>query len=110
MAHLVVEGRAGDPAAAADAGQPLVGAAMTVLLRLDQGLLERVHEDLSRPHPHAGARGAFVSCRPAPLRGGAVMLLGQDLHPVLDEDYERNDMVAAMLGAGAFRRILQYAY
>jgi hypothetical protein len=33
-----------------------------------------------------------------------------DLHPVLDEDYERDNTVGAMLGAGAFRRILQFAY
>ena len=83
---------------------------MTVLLRLDQQLFEDVHEDLSRPHAHAGERVAFLSCRPASLRGGALLLLGQALHPVLDEDYDRDDMVGAMLGAGAFRKILQHAY
>jgi hypothetical protein len=83
---------------------------MSVLLRIDARLLARIHEDLSRPHPHAGERVAFLSCRPAALRGGAVALLGQELHRVLDEDYEHNDMVGAMLGSSAFRRILQYAY
>ena len=83
---------------------------MTVLLRLDQRLLEQVHEDLSRPHAYAGERVTFLTCRPASLRGGAVLLLGQALHPVLEEDYERNHTVGAMLGAGAFRRILQHAY
>ena len=63
-----------------------MGTAMTVLLRLDRELLDRVHEDLSRPHAHAGERVAFLTCRPASLRGGAVMLLGQELHPVLDQD------------------------
>lgn len=53
---------------------------------------------------------AFVSCRPVPLRDNALALLGQDLHPVADDDYERDNTVGAMLGAGAFRRILQVAY
>ena len=51
-----------------------------------------------------------MSCRTAALRAGAIVLLGLDLHPVLDEDYERDDSVGAMLGPGAFRRILQVAY
>ena len=79
-------------------------------LRLTKELLDRVHVDLSRPHPFAGERVAFMSCRPAALRAGAVVLLGLNLHPVLDDDYERNDTVGAMLGSGAFRRILQLAY
>lgn len=83
---------------------------MTVELRLTRHLLERVHADLSRPHPYAWERIAFLTCQPAPLRAGAMVLLGLDVHPVVDGDYERDDTVGAMLGAGAFRRILQVAY
>jgi hypothetical protein len=83
---------------------------MSVELRVTRQLLERVHADLSRPHPFAWERVGFICCRPAALRAGAIVLLGLDLHPVRDEDYERDDTAGAMLGSGAFRRILQFAY
>ncbi len=83
---------------------------MSVELRLTRELLNQVHRDLSRPHPHAGERVAFLTCLPAVLRGSAVVMLGQMLHPVVDEDYERDDTVGAMLGSAAFRKILQVAY
>ena len=79
-------------------------------MRLARDLLERIHADLSRPHRYAGERVAFLTCRPAPLRAGALTLLGLNLHSVADDDYERDDTVGAMLGAGAFRGILQVAY
>jgi hypothetical protein len=83
---------------------------MTVELRLTRDLLERLHADLARPHPFASERVTFMSCRPAALRAGGIVLLGVDIHPVRDEDYERDDTVGAMLGSGAFRQILQFAY
>src|SRR6267154_2363907 len=83
---------------------------MSIELRLTRSLLERTHADLSRPHPYAWERITFLSCRPALLREVGTVLLGLDLHPVLDDDYERDNTVGAMLGAGAFRRILQFAY
>ena len=83
---------------------------MTFHLRLTRVLLERVHADLSRPHPHALERVAFISCRQAQLWNGDLELLVQDLHPVADDDYEHDATVGAMLGASAFRRALQIAY
>jgi len=73
-------------------------------------LLERTHADLSRPHPFAAERIAFISCRPAAMQGGATLLLASDLHSVLDADYEQDDFAGAMLGSGAFRSILKRAY
>ena len=82
---------------------------MKVELRITAQLLNRVHTDLSRQHPFACERVAFISCKPAALRTGT-LLVANDLHPVLDEDYERDSSVGAMLNGGAFRRILQFAY
>jgi hypothetical protein len=87
-----------------------VGFAMSVELRLTRELLYAVHEDLSRPHPYAAERVGFVTFRPAILRGGALALLGEALHPVADEDYEDDPTVGAMLGSSAFRKILELAY
>ena len=79
-------------------------------LRLAQDLLSAVHTDLSRPHPFAFERVAFLTCRVAPLREDGLVLLAAEHHVVNDEDYERDDTVGAMLGARAFRRMLQLAY
>ena len=83
---------------------------MNFELRLTRTLLEAIHADLSRPHPYAWERVTFLSCCASPLRADALALLGLDLHTVADEDYERDQTVGAMLGAGAFRKILQFAY
>jgi len=79
-------------------------------LRMTRSLLERLHADLDRPHPHAAERVAFLTCRPAPVSHEQMVLLGVEINPVRDEDYEEDTSVGAMLGAGAFRRIMQVAY
>lgn len=79
-------------------------------LRFPGELFDRLHADLSRPHSYSHERVTFLSCKPAALPGGALTLLATALHPVLDEDYERDDTVGAMLGGGAFRRVLQIAF
>lgn len=83
---------------------------MTPHLRLTRALLERIHADLSRPHTHAAERVAFLTCRPARLSNDALMLLAVDLHPVADDHYEEDSTVGAMVGAAAFRSMLQLAY
>jgi hypothetical protein len=81
---------------------------MTVQLRLTRNLLSRTHADLSRRHPFAAERVAFISCKPATIIAGTT-LVAEDLHPVRDDDYEEDETAGAMLGSGAFRSILQYA-
>jgi hypothetical protein len=81
---------------------------MKVQLRLKRELLDRTHADLSRRHPFAAERVAFLICRPAAISGGTT-LVGDALHQVHDSDYEEDDTAGAMLGSGAFRSILQFA-
>lgn len=87
-----------------------MGTAVTVELRLTRQLLESVQIDLSRPHPFAAERVTFLTAFPASLGAQGLVLLAAAHHPVQDEHYERDDTVGAMLGAAAFRRMLQVAY
>ena len=82
---------------------------MKVHAKIPRSLLMEISNDLQRQHPFAFERVAFVSFRPADLRDG-ILLMATDLRSVRDEDYERDDSVGAMLGSGAFRMALQYAY
>lgn len=105
-----MEQRAGNASVASNAPGTPLGAAMKYELRLTRNLLGRLHADLDRPHPHAAERVAFLTCRPAPVSREQMILLGAEIHPVRDDDYEQDTSVGAMLGAGAFRRIMQVAY
>lgn len=83
---------------------------MNTMLRLTDRMLETIHTDLDRPHAFAGERVGFLTCGVADLSGGGLCLYGADYHPVADEDYEDDPRAAAMLGPGAFRKILQRIY
>lgn len=83
---------------------------MTVIFRITSGLLRQLHEDLSRVHPFAFERVAFLSCKSAKLEGDGIAVLAHSLHPIADEDYERSITMGALLGSAAFRKILQYGY
>ena len=83
---------------------------MTTTLRLTDRLMETIHADLDRPHAFALERAGFLTCGVADLPGGGLCLYGAVYHPVADEDYEDDPRAAAMLGAGAFRKILQRIY
>src|ERR1051325_3411888 len=81
---------------------------MKLHLRLSREFLALTQADLSRRHPFAAERVAFISCRPAAITGGA-MLIAEALHPVPDDHYEEDEKAGAMLGSSAFRSILQFA-
>ena len=83
---------------------------MKIEFRATGELIRALHADLSRRHAHAHERVAFLSCQPAALPDGGLLLLAQALHPVDDEDYEPSNEVGALLGGAAFRKALQYAY
>jgi hypothetical protein len=82
---------------------------MKLHAKITRSLFIQILHDLARPHPFALERVVFVSFRPADLRDG-ILLLANNLHTIRDDDYERNDNVGAMLGSGAFRMALQFAY
>ncbi|HET6912250.1 MAG TPA: hypothetical protein VFH71_02775 [Rhodanobacteraceae bacterium] len=83
---------------------------MKTVLRLPERLLETIHADLNRPHPFAGERDGFLTCGVASLPAGGLGLYGATYYPVADDDYEDDLRAAAMLGSGAFRKILQRIY
>lgn len=83
---------------------------MKSVLRITSGLLEQIHEDLSRPHDFAGERVAFLSCRTAGLGKDGILFLAHSMHVVADEDYERSNTMGALISGNAFRKVLQYCY
>lgn len=83
---------------------------MKLLFKITDVLLREVHADLDRPHAFAGERVGFLTCGTAGLSGRGVGIYGASYHPVADDDYLPDKRAAAMLGPGAFRKILQQAY
>jgi hypothetical protein len=82
---------------------------MRCIYRLRQALLERVHRDLSRPHPFAAERVGFFFGRAARSDAQALVLLATDYEPVADDDYVVDPLVAAMMSATAIRKALERA-
>ena len=83
---------------------------MKLTFRITDKLLDEVHADLSRPHPFAAERVGFLTCGVGDLPGDGLAIYAATYHPVLDEDYVDDHRAAAMLGPGAFRKMLQIAY
>lgn len=80
-----------------------------IQLKITQQLREEMLQDLARGHPFAAERVGFLSCRPAAMPGG-LLVLGISYHPVADEDYLPDSRVGAMMGPAAIRKALQFAY
>src|SRR5712692_7407108 len=83
---------------------------MRVLFKITGSLLQRVRNDLARSHDFAAERVGFVSCRVGTLESRGLIILAHDYHPVADSDYVDDKTVAAMMGSGAIRKALQFAY
>jgi hypothetical protein len=82
---------------------------MKVELKITQSLRAAILTDLARPHDFAAERVGFIHCHPGVIRDGVVLIAG-DYAAVADEDYVDDPTVGARIGAGAFRKALQYAY
>lgn len=82
---------------------------MTVHLKIDGALLDKVRQDLHRPHPFACERVGFFTAGAADL-GDRLLLLVRDYRPVADEDYEIDRKVGAKIGSAAMRKAVQSAY
>lgn len=82
---------------------------MKIIFKTTRNLEDAILKDLARPHPIAAERVGFVSCRVANQRAGLV-ILAEQFHSVADEDYLDNPDVGAMMGSGAIRKALQFAY
>lgn len=83
---------------------------MTAMFKIADDLVRTIHEDLSRHHPFALERVGFITCNVANLADDGIALYAAAYHPVADDDYIRDRSAAAMLGPGAFRKILQRVY
>jgi hypothetical protein len=82
---------------------------VTIHLRFTAPLWAAIHADLDRPHQFAHERVAFVSCRPAALQVG-LLLLAHDFHPVADNHYESGSGAGAMISGAAFSKALGLAH
>ncbi|MEQ1597231.1 MAG: hypothetical protein ABL985_19285 [Casimicrobium sp.] len=82
---------------------------MNAIFRIEHRLLLAIHADLDRHHRFAAERVGFIACRIAKLPAG-FLVLAQSYHGVSDDDYEDDPYVGAMMGAGAIRKALQFAY
>ena len=83
---------------------------MKATFRIWSDLLGNIYTDLRQPHAFAGERVGFLTCRVGRLLGDDFVILAQQWHAVADEDYVDDASVGAMIGAAAFRKILQYGY
>lgn len=81
---------------------------MRVVFRCTNGFLERLEQDLRRPHSHAAERVGFIAVRAASFAEG-LLLLAQDYYPVEDADYIRDDSVGALIGPEGLRKALEIA-
>ncbi len=82
---------------------------MKVEFKIPTGLVHEIRTDLARPHAYAAERVGFIHCRVAAIRDG-IIVIGEGYRPVEDEDYLDDATVGAMIGAGAIRKALQFAY
>lgn len=82
---------------------------MKAVFRINRTLVDQIHEDLSRPHRFAHERVGFVACKTAALQDG-LLVLAESYRPIHDDDYEDDRTVGAMMGPGAIRKALQFAF
>lgn len=82
---------------------------MKIHLRISNRLLARIHSDLVRPHPFAAERVGFIPCRVSATKRG-FLVLPETYLPVEDADYLDDSRVGAMMGPGAIRKALQFAF
>ncbi|MCQ8870361.1 hypothetical protein NP945_00805 [Mesorhizobium sp. LMG17149] len=82
---------------------------MKILVKISGGLLDRVREDLQRPHHFAHERVGFLTAGVAACRDGLLLLIRGYL-PVDDGDYEPSRAVGARIGSNAMRKAVQAAY
>ncbi|MCU1295182.1 MAG: hypothetical protein JWP08_4032 [Bryobacterales bacterium] len=83
---------------------------MKVQFRITLKLLKEIRTDLNRPHAFALERVGFIYCRFAWLSKSELVILAHDYEPVDDAHYEDDREFGAVIGVGAFRRVLTRTY
>jgi hypothetical protein len=79
-------------------------------LRASPFLWRAIHQDLSRPHPHAHERVGFAFANAAKLHGGGLGLYLSLYRTVPDESYIYDPHVGALIDGDALRDAMQFAY
>ncbi|HEX7935788.1 MAG TPA: hypothetical protein VF573_22350 [Paraburkholderia sp.] len=82
---------------------------MTVTITIPGELLKQVQEDLRRPHPFAGERVGFITCRPSRVND-AWHLTAMQYEAVADGEYIDDPTVGASVSGAAFRRLMMRAH
>jgi len=82
---------------------------MDIRLKLPSLLLQQIRTDLLKPHSFAAERVGFVSCGVGAIASG-IAVMAHGYHPVDDGDYVDDPRYGAMMGSGAIRKALQFAY
>jgi ThiF family len=78
-------------------------------LRFSRSLIDRIRDDLARPHPIAYERIGFVTCRLGRGRDGELLVLARDYLPVDDAHYLLDKSVGAKINSAAIRAAMQHA-
>lgn len=82
---------------------------MSIFLRIPSRLLERVRQDLHRPHRIAAERIGWLFTRDAHCGPANALALAFDYEGVPDVEYLSDDTVGAKVGGRELRRVLQRA-
>lgn len=83
---------------------------MRTIFKITHGELEAIRTDLQRPHDFAFERVGFIGCRFGRLQPVGRAILAAEYLPVADEDYVNAPGYGALIGADAFRKVLQHVY
>jgi hypothetical protein len=107
LARLFLEASSNGPAACANGRSSPETAAMSIHFKLTRPLLERVRDDLDRPHGFAGERMGFLFTRGGAGVNVSRIVIATDYVPVVDQDYVDDPRVGARIGSAAIRSVMQ---
>lgn len=82
---------------------------MRTVMKFTQVLLDRIVNDLRRPHEFAYERVGFITCRYGRAASGTLLILAHAYHPVADENYIDDPGFGALIDGNALRNALQLA-
>lgn len=83
---------------------------MMTHFKITRDMLNDIRIDLAKAHVFAAERVGFISCRVGALHPEGTVALAHDYLPVANDDYLPDSTVGAMMGPGAIRKAMQYAY
>jgi hypothetical protein len=82
---------------------------MKLTFKITDALIQKVRQDLDRPHPYAAERVGFVICRCTRSRSG-IIIFGSHYESVPDDGYVDDHSVGAMMNQRTITTAMQIAY